>query len=186
MYKTDPEHYFAASAGEGLYEFNNKNFINQYSLHNSPLETANGYDTFVRINGLKYDNDNNLWMTNSGKDKTEGVLNPIKILKSDGKWISLRYPEIAGLNNLERTMFDKRGNFWVISSWIADYGVFCLDTKGTLEDSSDDKHKFIKNFTNQDGTILSHNGIYCITEDKNGAIWIGTGQGPIILNNPSS
>ena len=86
-------------------------------------------------------------MTNSGKDKTEGVLNPIKILKSDGKWISLRYPEIAGLNNLERTMFDKRGNFWVISSWIADYGVFCLDTKGTLEDSSDDKHKFIKNFT---------------------------------------
>ena len=183
---TDPEHYFAASAGEGLYEFNNKNFINQYSLHNSPLETANGYDTFVRINGLKYDNDNNLWMTNSGKDKTEGVLNPIKILKSDGKWISLRYPEIAGLNNLERTMFDKRGNFWVISSWIADYGVFCLDTKGTLEDSSDDKHKFIKNFTNQDGTILSHNGIYCITEDKNGAIWIGTGQGPIILNNPSN
>ena len=59
-------------------------------------------------------------------------------------------------------------------------------TKGTLEDSSDDKHKFIKNFTNQDGTILSHNGIYCITEDKNGAIWIGTGQGPIILNNPSN
>lgn len=182
----EPDHHFAAAAGEGLYEFKNKKFIKQYSLHNSPLESANGGDTYVRVNGLIYDNDNNLWMTNSGKDITEGVLNPIKILKPDGKWVSLRYPEIAGLNNLEHTMFDERGWLWIVSSWQADYGIFCLDIKGTLEDSNDDQHKFIKNFTNQDGTILSHASIHCIVEDKNGAIWIGTSKGPIVLNNPSN
>ncbi|WP_455587056.1 type IX secretion system anionic LPS delivery protein PorZ [Bacteroides sp.] len=181
----DPEHHFAASAGEGLYEFQNKEFIKQYSLHNSELESANGYDTYVRINGLKYDNNNNLWMTNSGGGSTNGVKNPIKILKTDGKWISLRYPEIAGLTNLEHTIFDKRGWFWVISSWITNYGVFCLNTNGTLEDNLNHKHKFIKNFINQDGTTLNHGSIHCITEDRNGVIWIGTGNGPIVLNNPS-
>lgn len=178
----DENHHFAASAGEGLYEFKNGKFIKLYTTDNSTLETAvpkNEYH-YIRVNGLIYDNDNNLWMLNCTPGKT------IHILKNDNKWISLNHTEMSDRTNLENTIFDKRGWFWATSAWLTDYGVFCLDTKGTLEDSSDDKHKFIKNFTNQDGTILSHNGIYCITEDKNGAIWIGTGQGPIILNNPSN
>lgn len=183
---TDPEHHFAASAGEGIYEFKNKKFIKQYSLHNSPLESSNGNNEFVRINGLIYDNEYNLWMTNSGGGSNTGVKNAIKILKSDGNWVSLRYPEIAGLSNLEHTLFDRRGNFWVISSWMTNYGVFCLNTKGTLEDSGDDEHKYIKNLTNQDGTILEHGSMHCIVEDKNGAIWIGTNKGPIVLNNPAN
>ena len=181
----DPEHYFAASVGEGIYEFKNGKFVQQYSMHNSPLESSNGYDTYIRINGLKFDNDNNLWMTNYGGYKATGVQNPIKILKADGKWVSLRYPEITGVNNLENTLFDKRGWFWVTSAWMANYGVFCVNTKNTLEDVSDHQHKFVSNFTNQDGTTLNHKSINCIAEDKNGVIWIGTGQGPIILNNPS-
>ncbi|WP_289292867.1 MULTISPECIES: two-component regulator propeller domain-containing protein [Bacteroides] len=182
----DPEHHFAASVGEGLYEFRNKKFVKQYSMHNSALESADkNSNVYIRINGLKFDNDNNLWMTNYGGYKATGVQNPIKILKADGKWVSLRYPEITGVNNLENTLFDKRGWFWVTSAWMANYGVFCVNTKNTLEDVSDHQHKFVSNFTNQDGTALNHKSINCIAEDKNGVIWIGTGQGPIILNNPS-
>ena len=63
-------------------------------------------------------------------------------------------------------------------------GLFCLNHKGTLEDTLDDQHKFMTKFTNQDGTILNYS-IYCIAEDKDGAIWIGTSQGPLVITNPS-
>ena len=36
----DHTHHFAASAGEGIYEFKDGKFINWYSMHNSPLESA--------------------------------------------------------------------------------------------------------------------------------------------------
>ena len=82
-------------------------------------------------------------------------------------------------------MFDRYGRLWSISSLEFDYGVFCLDYNGTIDNTTDDKHKFVSNFINQDGTQLSHKGMNCIVEDLNGVIWIGTAQGPIVLNNTS-
>lgn len=182
---TDEKHHFASSVTQGLYEFYDKKFVKHYTYNNSPLEVAipisspESFKNFVRINGLIYDNNNNLWMLNCE------VKNPIHVLKPNNEWVNLSYPEIANTSILENSIFDKRGWLWATSSHSSKYGVFCLNTNNTLEDPSDGQHKFIHNFINQDGTILDHKGINCIVEDKNGAIWIGTGQGPIILNNPS-
>lgn len=182
---TDEKHHFASSVTQGLYEFYDKQFVKHYTYNNSPLEVAlpisspETFKDFVRINGLIYDNNNNLWMLNCE------AKNPIHVLKPNNEWINLSYPEIANTSILENTIFDKRGWLWATSSNSTKYGVFCLNTNNTLEDPYDSQHKFIHNFTNQDGTTLNHKSINCIAEDKNGVIWIGTGQGPIILNNPS-
>lgn len=178
----DENHHFAGSVGEGLYEFQNGKFVNLYTIDNSNLESASSKDPyhFIRVNGLIYDNDNNLWMLNCAPGKT------IHILKNNKTWVSLNHSEMSNRTNLEHTIFDRRGWLWATSAWQTDYGVFCVNTNGTLEDSSDDHHKFVSNFTNQDGTVLTHGSILCIVEDKNGAIWIGTGQGPIVLNNPAN
>ncbi|WP_321425298.1 two-component regulator propeller domain-containing protein [uncultured Bacteroides sp.] len=178
----DSEHHFASSGGEGIYEFKDRKFIKLYSIGNSTLKTILPNDTYklnyIRTNGLQYDKNHNLWMVNSLVD------NIINVLKDDGKWISFYHPELSGKPTFERIIFDKRGWAWVTSMRYKP-GVFCFNTNGTLEDTSDDQTKFIGSFVNQDGTNLGELRILSIAEDKNGAIWIGTEKGPIVINNPT-
>ena len=178
----DSEHHFATSGGEGVYEFKDKKFVKLYSLNNSTLKSILPNESYrlnyVRTNGLQYDKNHNLWMVNSYVD------NIINVLKDDGTWISFNHPELSGKPTFERIIFDKRGWAWV-TSMRYEPGVFCFNTNGTLEDTSDDKTKFIGSFINQDGTNLGRLKILSIVEDKNGAIWIGTEKGPIVINNPT-
>lgn len=179
----DAEHHFASSGGEGVYEFKDKKFVKLYSIDNSTLKSVLPNDShklnYVRINGLQYDKNHNLWMVNSYVD------NVINILKDDGKWINFSHPGLVGKPTLERIIFDKRGWAW-ITSMRYEPGIFCFNTNGTLEDQSDDKTKFLGSFTNQDGTNLGKLAILSIAEDKDGAIWIGTEKGPIVINNPTN
>ncbi len=179
---TDDRRHMLSSAGEGVYEFYDGKFVKLYSTENSSLESAiKGDKSYVRTNGLIYDKAGNMWVVNTGRD----VVNNLHLLTADGQWKTLNYSELNDKTNLSKTIIDKRGWLWVISTWQLDNGVFCLDTNGTPEDNSDDRHRFIGSLTNQDGAVLTHKGIFCITEDKDGAIWIGTGHGPLILKNPS-
>ncbi len=180
----DPNHHFATSAAQGLYEFKNKEFVELYSLHNSKLETASPKSShpqdYVRLNGLQYDKDNNLWMVNS---ETPHI---IKVLKKDGEWITFNHPDIAGSSAFERILFDRNGRVWATAMWYKNSGVFCFDTGNTLENTSDDKTMFRTTFQNQDGKTIDPQGVYSIVEDKNGVIWVGTEQGPLLFNNPTS
>ena len=178
----DSKHHFASSIGEGLYEFYDKKFKKLYRLDNSPLESALPNDPYraeyVWVNGLVYDNNQNLWMLNCTP------YHQIHILDKNNKWISLHYSEIGNPPNFEHALFDRRGWLWAAATYEDRGGLFCLNHKGTLEDALDDQHKFMTKFTNQDGIILNYS-IYCIAEDKDGAIWIGTNQGPLVITNPS-
>lgn len=177
----DEKHYFASSATEGLYEFYDKKFIKLYSLDNSPLQSSLSNDkNFVRVNGLIYDNNMNLWMLNCTSDKH------IHILKKDGQWKSFHFPEILSPpTNFEHTIIDRRGWLWAASTYFSRSGIFCLNTNGTIDDPGEFNHRFFSSFTNQDGSILNYR-VYSLVEDREGAIWIGTDHGPIILNNPSN
>ena len=179
----NPEHHFASSGGEGVYEFMNRKFVKLYSINNSTLQTIFPKESYkfnyVRTNGLQYDKNHNLWVLNSYVDSV------INVLKDDGKWISFYHPELIGKPTFERIIFDKRGWAW-ITSMRYEPGVFCFNTNGTLEDTSDDKTKFIGSFINQDGTNLGKLKILSIVEDKDGAIWIGTEKGPIVIYNPTN
>lgn len=180
----DPNHHFATSAAQGLYEFKNKEFVELYSLHNSKLESAvpksSNPQNYVRLNGLQYDKDNNLWMVNS---ETPQI---IKVLKKNGEWIIFNHPDIAGSSAFERILFDRNGRVWATAMWYKNSGVFCFDIGNTLENTSDDKTMFRTTFPNQDGKTINPTGVYSIAEDKNGVIWVGTEQGPLLFNNPAS
>ncbi len=178
----DERRHYVSSAGQGVYEFYDGQFVKLYSIDNSTLESSiTGSKVYVRTNGMIYDKSGNLYVLNTGRD----VTNNIQILTADNRWVPLHYPAINNKNNLSRSLFDRRGNLWAISTWQLDNGIFCVDMNGTPENTSDDRSKFVSSFYNQDGTLLNHRGIYCIAEDKDGVIWAGTGQGPIVLNSPS-
>ena len=179
----DKEHIFASSGGEGLYEFKDKKFVKLYNIDNSLLEavdpTSNNRYIYTRIAGLKYDNNGNLWILNSKAQRAS-----IKVIKKDNSWMEFHHPNLINKETLGNIIFDNRGWAWINAARV-ERGVFCFNTNNTLENTSDDKTVFYDTFINQNSELVSPTNIYCLVEDKEGAIWIGTNAGPLIINNPT-
>ncbi len=182
----DPDHQFV-SAVTGLYEFRHQHMVKHYTYNNSvltsilPNDTRPGY--FVRVAGLAFDDQSNLWMLNSGCDSI------IKILRTDGTWLSYYCPEIANNPICDQIMFDERGWAWIVSRASGSNnaaGLFILDTNGTLNQRSDDTQKVYHSMVNQDGTSYLFDRVNCVVTDLDGSVWIGTNVGPFMTYNPSA
>lgn len=182
----DSEHHFVGAARSGLYEFRNYELVNHYTYNNSPLTSILPNDKnpgyYVRVTGVDYDWDGNLWMCNNECDTI------VRILTKEGKWLAFYYDEIKGFPTFDHYLFDSRGIVWLNSRRTTsaghNAGVLAIYTNGTLEDRSDDSHRFIYRFTNQDGKAYQPTLYNCMVEDLDGAIWIGTDAGPFVSYNP--
>lgn len=187
----DPNHHYASSFGQGIYEFRDMKFVRQYThkekegLENvvaSPLESAvpSSYE-YTRISRLKYDKQGNLWITNA--DGAAKVTSPLKMMKPDGSFVNLYYDELKGRETVTEVLFASNGWVWVVSMR-APARLFCIDMNGTLEDTADDRIKaFYERSVDQDGNSASANYINDIAEDLNGDIWVMTDKGPYVLYN---
>lgn len=180
----DPTHYFASTWGEGVFEFKDNEFVKLYNMSNSTLGTALESDPkgYVRVEGLCYDKDNNLWMTNTA------INSRVSILKNDGTWSALRSGKYEILNNIpliDKILITSKGYKW-INIPRENVGIIVFDDKGTIDDTSDDVvNKFTSfNLNRPTGEAISVSGYFCMAEDKNGTIWIGTNRGPIICPVP--
>jgi hypothetical protein len=169
----DPDnnnHVFVSTWGGGLLEYQTNNLIKQYTESNSPLQTIIAGRPYVRICGLAMDKSKNLWIT-----QTE-VPGSIKVLKPDGSWIvnpvTIEAPTIGDL------VITKNGYKWVVLP--RGYGLFILDDNNTPDVFSDDRFKkmLVKDTDNQ---LISV--VYCISEDLDGNLWVGTDQGPLVYYN---
>ncbi|MDE7378037.1 MAG: regulator [Paraprevotella sp.] len=181
---SDPSHHFVTSTRNGLYEFKDGKFIKKYDNRNSSLYSIFPNDEksweVVCCSGATYDKEGNLWMLNNQVDTI------FKVMKPDGKWVRLYYPELKGAETCDFIMFDSNNNIWMNSRRVEKRGIFVLNTNGTLEKTSDDTHYLRQEITNQDGTTYNEvSQYYCIAEDHDGKIWIGTSQGPFVINNPA-
>lgn len=176
----EDNHYFVGSGRHGLYEFKDNKFVKLHTYNNSGLTTIIPADpkNYVSVDGLKYDNNGNLWMVNNEIDTI------IKIMKPDGSWKGLYYPEISGLPTFRKLLFDKDERLWTNSSRYK-AGMFCLDINNTVDYNDDDKHKFVgPTFTNQDGISETINDIFDFCFDNNGEMWLVTDKGVFVLRNP--
>lgn len=175
---------FVASWGEGLYEFDNEKLVTIYNsvYKNSTIESifpGQGHAVnYNRVDGPAFDKQNNMFLSN-----TE-VQNAIPVRLADGKWVSLYYSELANKVTIGNIIIDDNNYKWVnVPRPINEKGIFVFDTKETIENTSDDQTRFFSNFYDQDGKLVNPTFFYCFEKDKDGAIWIGTELGPIILNN---
>ena len=183
----DPNHHYASSYGQGIYEFRDMKFVKQYTdkekpgfsdVVATPLESAvpSTYE-YTRISRLLYDKQGNLWITNSHAQS------PVKVMKPDGTFISLYYPELERLETVSDVLFDSNGWVWVVSLQ-GPASLFCIDTNGTLENTDDDRvKKFNEMIVDQDGGSVEVYYINDIAEDHNGDIWVMTDKGPYVLYN---
>jgi streptogramin lyase len=79
------------------------------------------------------------------------------------------------LGNLSDLQIDSNGNLWFVNNnwYISSLYRYNIDTKKILS---------FTEFKNQDGLSIENiNYVSCTVEDKDGNIWVGTQQGPLLL-----
>lgn len=177
---SDPDnsnHIFVSTWGGGLLEYENNTLIEQYTNDNSPLQTSIPGQDYVRICGMAFDKDKNLWITQTG------VPGSIKVLKTDGttwkngtNWLS--NPVSIDAPATGDIIIARNGYKWIILP--RGNGLFVLDDNDTPEIFSDDKSKKIL-IKDQDNQIIT--SVFSLAEDLEGNIWAGTDQGPLVYYN---
>ena len=175
---TNNQHIFAGGRC-GLYEFLNGKLVTYYNKDNSLLKGANDRGTelgndYVLVLGIKFDTKGNLWVLNS-------MANGVSLLKlsSDHQWSNHHQKLLVdgsdiSLPGLRGMMIDSRGLLWFVNNNWQNPALFCYD----LEDDILLKYD---NFTNQDHLKYDVIWAYCVTEDKEGNIWVGTDKGPFMI-----
>ncbi|GHT50464.1 hypothetical protein FACS189440_17930 [Bacteroidia bacterium] len=177
----DPNHYFVSSWGEGIYEFKNKEleYVNRYDYTNSTLQStlpnASYANRFIRVDGMAFDRNNNLYTVSAE------IANGLSILSSDGKWHSPLYKDLAGVypNQIIITRDNKK---W-INIFRLKIGIFVLDDKGTIDNAADDETYYSGTFVDQDNRSIGATTYSCLAEDLNGTVWVGTDNGPITFSS---
>lgn len=166
---------YAGSFLEGLVEvIVEEDQINIYNKNNSILQGAQGDEGRVRISGLAFDEEDNLWMSNHAPVNGK----PIAVLKADGTWQS--FNRVCGQDELFQVDVDANGFKWFV---IGDSqgGVLVFD-EGAMDDSSDDRCRmFSANNSN-----LPTNNTNCLVVDLEGDVWVGTTEGVTIFECGSS
>ncbi|MDL2256218.1 hypothetical protein LJC38_06510 [Parabacteroides sp. OttesenSCG-928-K15] len=174
----DKEHIFASTWGEGLYEFKDRELINHYyNKGNTTLEDVFGGNNYVRVQGLVFDKNNNLWMTNSEVKHTIHRLSP------EGVWDAYEFADLRGVgrHEVDQILVRNNNHKWVNLERTTNYPVGIL----VFDETTDESYFFstFKTRSTADGRINA-NGYYCMAEDHNGEIWVGTNLGPIIIPYP--
>lgn len=181
----DKKHFWVASYGLGLYEFQNDKFYQLHTVDNSNIESAvqsNPYN-YMRIDGLIYDTNGNLWFTNTGGAR-------IKYRDTNGGWHALNYNELAGLGTVQDILISKTHpnvKFVFCPRYIetGESYLFVFDDKGTLNNTKDDTTKGYTSIKDQDNKTIQFNLtlLKCIAQDNNGVIWLGTTNGPLLITD---
>lgn len=159
---------FVASGHSGMLKFTEKSDAFLYNQTNF-LESVGWIPGFVsvRINGMKYDKDGNLWITNALVNKG------IKVLKSNNTWQSfdlstiIQSPDYVHYGNID---IDKNN-----TKWIASYG------RGVIAFNENYGNKYI--IINEENGNLPSNDVRCVAVDNRNQLWVGTFKGLRVLNS---
>ncbi len=172
----DPDHVFAGSWGGGIVEFNDKQFVDRYNQFNSSLQTAlpgNPDPNFVRIGGMAFDSQGNLWATNALVDK------PLSVFKTDGNWESFDFTGIPTNYDLGQIVITENDDQWIVLP--RGHDLFVRKGDGSVS------KKLLSTawFNSTQGDIFTRlNDIYSIAIDREGEIWIGTSKGVAVYRSP--
>ena len=178
------KHFYAACFGTGLLEFMPDGTAKQYTYNNSPLVTlVEGKNThlYCRTDALTFDADRNLWFTNTGDLATN-----IHIIDPQNQWHSfnlLQNGRRIVLNTVSKFLVDNRyPNYkWLASARDA-AGVVLLNDNGTPYNPNDDRTLMRTTFVDQDNKSITLGRLQTIAQDRNGDMWLGTGEGILIID----
>ncbi len=181
----DTEHFYVACFGHGLLEFLPDGKAKQYTYNNSPLASASpdkNPQNYCRVDAITFDAERNLWLTN-----TSDLATNIHVIDPQNKWHSFNLYQNGQrivLNTVSKFLVDNRDpNIKWVASARLDAGVAVFNDKGTPYVSSDDRVVFRTTFVDQDNKSITLDRLNTIVQDHNGDMWLGTGQGILVIDN---
>jgi hypothetical protein len=159
---------WATSWTYGVLEFKNGKVVRNYTPANAGLDVS--YDGVTPWQGaLTQDENGNIWFANSESRKYLGV-----IRRSDRKYMGFMYDNQAFTR---RMIIDRNGFFWLAHERDAGLTVFRHNNFTTPE---------FRKLGSQPGEgNLGSAAVYCIAEDQEGRLWVGTGAGIRVIYNPA-
>ena len=174
---SNSSHYFVATWGGGVLEYRDDKFVTRFTNKNSPLQTAlptQPDEPYVRVAGMDFDSQGNLWITNSEVPQNLHSLSP------DGKWSSFTLPEVASRYNIGQVLVNRYDDKWMIV--MSGHDMYVVDKTGEKK-----KRLLVTSyFNNGENEIYNRmNEVFSIAEDNEGAIWIGTSKGVAVYSSPS-
>ena len=143
-----------------------------FDSSNSAILPKENDPSFQIISDIDFDRSGRVWMTNLGSQ------NPLVVLDNDGTWYGFD-PANAPLF-VTRMVIDNADNVWMATT---NDGLWVYSKGNILSSASDDPQAL--HFTAANSELQS-NTINDLAIDRNGALWIGTGQGVVVIDCPSS
>jgi len=166
---------FAGSLGGGVFEFQNKEWVNTYDQSNSSLQNIGAQSAGnIRIGGLAFDEEANLWVCNYDTPQ------PLSVRQTDGTWQSFAVQETVNWHTMGQIIVTQNDYKWVVLP--RGGGLFAFDHNRTISNTADDRSRKFS-VKDENGTLIS-NQIYALAEDKNGEIWVGTEHGIAVYYSP--
>lgn len=150
---------------DGLIEYN-RGEIKVFDQNNSSLQNSIVNPDRNRITDMDYDLQGNLWLLNHDAPR------PLSVFTRDGEWQNF---SLGVGSNVEHIAVDHQGFKWI---GIDRVGLLLLDTGDDLMDSNDDR----MHIYNTNNSNLTSNTINAIAVDKNGQVWVGTNDGPVLFD----
>lgn len=159
----------------GLIEYDNSSkSLTYYDKTNSILEGAQGDIARTKISCMYVDKQNNVWIGNAGAPSL------IKEITNTGEWKKFNIPYSIGV--LKKIVVDQNNQVWAPTRQTN--GLLVFSYGNDIDDPSDDKSRLLG--TGQGAGNLPDENVYCVAEDKDGNMWVGTNQGIAVYYCASS
>jgi len=151
----------------GLVEYNfETRETTVFDQTNSPLQQSTGDPNVNRVAGVAFDEEGNLWMANYTTP------DPIVVLTADGEFIDdFNVPA----SSLRQLVIDRRGYKWFSLDGTSQ-AIIVFD-EGDINVRADDRFKILST----GNTEITNNLVVSMAVDLDGAVWVGTEEGPVIF-----
>jgi ligand-binding sensor domain-containing protein len=174
---TDPTHVVFSSYEEGLLELRDGEIVRVLNATNSSIELSEvGGSPRSAVSGVDFDTDGNLWFT------TPWTTNCLHVLTPDGETTSMNLGEEGQSLLFGDVEVTRDGYVWVVLP--RGKGVLVYNPAGTPTFTGDDNWTILTIAQGKGG--LPSNDVFCIEEDLDEEIWVGTAKGPCVFYQSST
>lgn len=158
---------FVGSFMDGIVHLRGDSIVAVYNQNNTTdgLQGVVGDEARTRITGMAFDSENNCWITNSLAS------NCIVVRLADGTWRNFNSPYSVRLSAIA---IDRSGYKWIVQ----ESGNLLVFDEGDIDDTADDQYYLLTTSNSE----LASNNVNCVVADRNGSIWVGTGDGITIFS----
>ena len=170
----NPNRLYAASWSEGMLAFSPEGVGTLYDDSNSPMQRRFGIGDHIRLGGVAFDRNGNLWVANSEAER------PILVKKENGEWLSFHNAGVINPNQLlGNIVIDRQSQKWVILP--LNNGIF-LFRENSLDNENDYQVRRLTTQENNGG--LPSSNVFSLAVDHDGYMWVGTDKGVAVFYAP--